>query len=281
MPQTILITGCSSGFGRATARLFAQRGWNVVATMRKPADAGDLSDLPNVFVAALDVQDGASIERAVDAAIERFGAIDAIVNNAGFGLFGVFESTSEQKVREQFDVNVFGAMAVIRAVLPHMRGRRRGTIVNVTSGAGVFGLPMLSLYCASKFALEGYSEALSYELAALGIAVKLVEPGGVLETQFGNRSGLEAGQLQPIADYGAFAEHAAGIFAGLRTQRMATSADVAEVIHTAVTDGSGQLRYVATEDIRPLVEARRGTSEEEYMAMMRERFGLQPGLDTR
>lgn len=274
MTRTILITGCSSGFGRATAELFAQRGWQVVATMRDTAAAGELAQQPNVLVAKLDVQDAASIASAIEAALARFGSIDAVVNNAGFGLSGVFESTPEEKVREQFDVNVFGPMAVIRTVLPQLRRQGAGVIVNVSSGAGVFGLPMLSLYCASKFALEGYSEALSYELGALGIAVKIVEPGGVLETGFGGRSGQEAQQLQPIADYDSFALAAAAVFAGLRANRLATSADVADVIYTAVTDGTSQLRYVATDDIRPLVDARRGTSEEEYMATVRRQFAI-------
>ncbi len=274
MSRTILITGCSSGFGRATAELFAQRGWQVVATMRDTAAAGDLAQQPNVLVAKLDVQDAASIASAIDAALARFGTIDAIVNNAGFGLSGVFESTPEAKVREQFDVNVFGPMAVIRAALPQLRRQGAGVIVNVSSGAGVFGLPMLSLYCASKFALEGYSEALSYELGTLGIAVKIVEPGGVLETGFGGRSGQEAQQLQPIADYDSFAHAAAAVFAGLRANRLATSADVADVIYTAVTDGTSRLRYVATADIRPLVDARRGTSEDEYMATVRRQFAI-------
>lgn len=273
MPPTILITGCSSGFGRATAELFAARGWNVVATMRNLDDAGELERRPNVLATTLDVQDQESIGHAVDAAVGRFGRIDALVNNAGFGLFGVFESTSDDKVREQFEVNLFGAMAVTRAVLPHMRRRRAGTIVNVSSGAGVFGLPMLSLYCASKFALEGFSEALSYELAALGITVKLVEPGGVLETGFGARSGREAGATEPIADYADFGAAAARVFEGLRQQRLSSTEDVAEVIFGAVTDASPRLRYVATEDIRPLVEARRGGSDDAFMAMMRARFG--------
>lgn len=273
MPPTILITGCSSGFGRATAELFAARGWNVVATMRNLDDAGELGHRPNVLATALDVQDQESIAHAIDAAVGRFGRIDALVNNAGFGLFGVFESTSDDKVREQFEVNLFGAMAVTRAVLPHMRRRRAGTIVNVSSGAGVFGLPMLSLYCASKFALEGFSEALSYELAALGITVKIVEPGGVLETGFGARSGREAGVTEPIADYADFGAAAARVFEGLRQQRLSSTEDVAEVIFGAVTDASPQLRYVATEDIRPLVEARRGGSDDAFMAMMRARFG--------
>jgi NAD(P)-dependent dehydrogenase (short-subunit alcohol dehydrogenase family) len=273
MTRTVLITGCSTGFGEATARLFASRGWNVAATMRRPEAGAALAVLGNVLVTRLDVQDPASIDAAVAEAIARFGRIDVLVNNAGFGLFGVFEAASREKIREQFDVNVFGVMDVTRALLPHFRANRAGTIINISSGAGVFTLPMISLYCASKFALEGFSEALSYELAPLGIAVKLVEPGGVTKTGFGERSATEAGQSADLPDYRPFLEGAMAVFAGLRASRAdATSEEVAEVIFTAATDGADQLRYVATEDIKPLVRARRETSEAEYMAFMRERF---------
>ena len=142
-------------------------------------------------------------------------------------------------------------------------------IINVTSGAGIFGLPMLSLYCASKFAVEGFSEALSYELASQNIGVKLVEPGGVVSTNFGKRSGTEAAQSATIADYEAFVAGANATFAGLRASRRATEEDVAKVIYEAATDGTTQLRYVATADIVPWVKMRRETSEAEYIAFMR------------
>ncbi|WP_428003705.1 SDR family oxidoreductase [Acidovorax sp.] len=270
--STVLITGASTGFGLSTARLFAQRGWNVVASMRNPAVGAALAELPNVLVVRLDVQDEASIEEAIAAGIARFGHIDALVNNAGFGLFGVFEGFSREKVQQQFDVNVFGVMNVTRAVLPHMRARRAGTVINVSSGAGVFGLPMISLYTASKFALEGFSESLSYELRSQGIAVKIVEPGGVVTTGFGDRSAVEASEAQAPSDYDGFVAGSMEVFAGLRSARLATSDDVAQVIFGAATDGTDRLRYLATEDIAPLVRARRETSEEAYMAMMRATF---------
>lgn len=272
MTPTVLITGCSSGFGKTTARVFAEAGWNVVATMRRPEVAQELALLSNVLVTRLDVEDLDSIDAAIAAGIARFVRIDSLINNAGFGLFGVFESTRREKVREQFDVNVFGVMDVTRAILPHFRHHKSGQIINVSSGAGVFALPMISLYCASKFALEGFSEALSYELASQNIRVKIVEPGGVISTDFGKRSGTEAAQGQPIADYQAFFQQTLAVFDGLRAARLATEEDVARVIFQAATDDSDQLRYVATEDIQPLVTARRETSEQAYMAFMRERF---------
>ncbi|OJT24201.1 short-chain dehydrogenase/reductase [Archangium sp. Cb G35] len=272
MKKTVLITGASSGFGQATAELFAARGWNVIATMRTPRD------IAGTFVTRLDVEKPETIRAAIDAGLQRFGRIDAVVNNAGYGLFGVFELTPDEKVREQFEVNVFGVMNVVRAVLPHFREIKGGCIVNVSSGAGVFGLPMISLYNASKFALEGFSESLSYELGALGIRVKIVEPGGVTSTKFGERSAKEA-NLPPngIRDYDTFVSAANQVFDAMRTSRNAardsTSEHVAEVIFEATNDSSDRLRYVATSDILPLVEARRQTSESEYMAFMRSSFG--------
>jgi NAD(P)-dependent dehydrogenase (short-subunit alcohol dehydrogenase family) len=272
MKKTVLITGTSSGLGKTAAKHFAGRGWNVVATMRAPEQEKNLAGLSDVLVTRLDVQDRESIQRAIEAGIARFGKIDALINNAGFGLFGVFEAISREKVQQQFDINVFGVMDVTRAILPHFRKNKGGLIINVSSGAGVFTLPMLSLYCASKFALEGFSESLSYELASQKIVVKIVEPGGVLSTNFGKRSGEEAAQNASPADYDAFVAGANAIFAGLRGQRLATEEDVAKVIFTAATDGTDQLRYVATDDILPLVKARRETSEQQYIEFMRSRY---------
>jgi NAD(P)-dependent dehydrogenase (short-subunit alcohol dehydrogenase family) len=272
MKKTILITGASSGFGKTAATFFADKGWNVVATMRSPEKEKDLVGLNDVLVTRLDVQDRDSIHAAIAAGIARFRKIDALINNAGFGLFGVFETISREKIQEQFDVNVFGIMEVTRAILPHFRKNKNGLILNISSGAGVYGLPMISLYCATKFALEGFTESLAYELASQNIVVKIIELGGVVSTNFGKRSGAEAAQNAPLADYDAFIAGANAIFDGLRAQRRATEEDVAKVIFAAATDGTNQLRYVATNDILPLVKARRETSEQEYMALMRSRF---------
>lgn len=270
--KTVLITGTSSGFGRDTARHFAAAGWNVVATLRDVRAAGELAELPGVLVTRLDVQDPASIDAAIAAGVARFGGLDAIINNAGFGLFGVFEETPRQRLVEQLEVNVLGVMDVIRAALPHLRARKSGVIVNVSSGAGAFTLPMMSGYCASKFALEGFSEALSYELLPLGIIVKIVEPGGVLSTRFGERSAQEASLAQPIDDYRGFVARTAAVFDGLRGARLSTSEAVAAEIFAATTDGSERLRYVITRDIEPLIALRRQAGEEQYVQTMREQF---------
>jgi NAD(P)-dependent dehydrogenase (short-subunit alcohol dehydrogenase family) len=273
MGKTVLITGASSGIGRATAILFASKGWNVVATLRAPEEATHLSALDNVLVTRLDVQDLASIQHAVDAGIARFGAIDALVNNAGFGLYGLFEALSREEIQRQFNVNVFGVMDVTRAVLPHFRARKQGAVVNVSSGAGLFTLPMISMYCASKFALEGFTEALSYELASQNIAVRLVEPhGGVTGTRFAERS-LGAFAKDPsLTDYDAFVANTNEAFARMVAASTISADEVAQVIYDATTDVSGRLRYLIGDDARGFIKARRQMGDQQYVDYMRAWF---------
>lgn len=276
MTQTVLITGTSSGFGEAAARHFAAQGWNVIATMRDVSKAGDLASLPNVTVTRLDVEDPASIESAIQEGIARFGRIDVVVNNAGYGLFGIFEGVSRAAIQQQYNVNVFGAMDVVRAILPHFRAHRAGTIVNVSSGAGAIGFPMASLYSSSKFALEGWSEGLSYELASLGIKVKIIEPGGAMKTGFMARVGGEATGQQPIEDYMPFLSHIGQMYAGMGQGSDPDAVEkVVAAIFTAATDGTNQLRYAPTNDIQPLLNARRGSSEQEYRALTTGLFSAQ------
>ena len=194
--KTILITGSSSGIGRATAIKFQQEGWNVIATMRSPEKESELNNLENVFVTRLDVQNIDSIESALKAGIEKFGKIDVVLNNAGYGLMGTFESASRESIRRQFDVNVFGLFDVTRAILPHFRSNKSGVIINISSIGGRMTFPMMPLYHSTKFAVEGFSESLHYELEPLGIQVKVVQPGGVA-TEFAGRS-LEF-QARPAA----------------------------------------------------------------------------------
>ncbi len=274
MTQTVLITGTSSGFGQAAVRHFADKGWNVIATMRDVTAGASIEALENVAVVALDVEDPLSIERAIDQGLARFGRIDTVINNAGYGLFGIFEGVSPEAVQAQFKVNVFGAMDVTRAILPHFRTNRGGTIVNVSSGAGAIGFPMASIYSASKFALEGFSEGLSYELASLGIKVKIVEPGGAPETGFMARMGEEGADVTFIADYLPFLQQIGKIYGGMQGAADVNAVDkVVEALFLAATDGSDRLRYAPTDDIKPLLDARRGSSEEEYTSLTRGIFG--------
>lgn len=237
MARTVFITGGSSGFGQATARLFAARGWNVVATMRKLTHRPDWASASQVLILPVDVTDEATIRAAVSVTLERFGAIDVLINSAGCGLFGPLEGASAERLEAQFRTNVFGLAAMIRHVLPSMRTARRGTIVNISSMAGRFGAPFMSAYHASKFAVEGLSESLRFELKPHGIRVKLVEPG-FFKTDFFARS------LQ-------WTEHEAyePQYGRMRRFIMRTAShgsdpdDMAQVIFAAATDDSGRLRY--------------------------------------
>jgi NAD(P)-dependent dehydrogenase (short-subunit alcohol dehydrogenase family) len=273
MKKTVLITGCSSGIGKASAKLFAGQGWNVVATMRDPQQGKELAEIDGILVTRLDVQDPASIDAAIDAGIERFGKIDLLINNAGYGQFGLFEAISREKIQAQFDVNVFGVMDVTRAILPHFRQNRSGLIINVSSGAGIFTLPMISLYSASKFALEGFSEALAYELSSQNIGVKLVLPhGGVTETKFSERQAGDIASDPALADYDDFVGKTMDLFAGMMAARPMSSSDVAETIFNAAADDTDTLRYYVGDPENPILKARYDLSEQDYVRFMRARF---------
>jgi NAD(P)-dependent dehydrogenase (short-subunit alcohol dehydrogenase family) len=272
MKKTVLITGASSGIGNAAARCFARNGWNVIATMRSPDAEKDLVCLDDMLVTRLDVQDHESIGKAIEAGIARFGKIDALINNAGFSLSGIFEMLSREKIREQFDVNVVGVMDVTRAMLPHFRKNKGGLIINISSRAGLVGLPMISLYCATKYALEGFSESLAYELASQNIIVQIIEPsGGVTSTNFSERMGKERVQ-DSLADYSDFVARTSAAFAGMRSARKTSADEVAQVIHDAATDGTNRLRYFTGEDTGGFVKAKREMSEPDYINFMRSRF---------
>ena len=252
---------------------FAERGWNVVATMRTSTLDTNLGHRDGILITRLDVQDRESIYQAIDDGIARFGKIDALINNAGFSLFGIFEAIPRGKVLEQFDVNVFGVMEVTRAILPHFKKKGGGLIINISSRAGLIGLPMLSLYCAAKFALEGFSESLAYELASQNIIIKIVEPsGGVTSTNFSERMGKEKAQSASITDYDVFVGRMNAMFAGMQAERKTSADDVAEVIYGAATDGSDRLRYFVGEDVGGLVQAKRAMSDQGYIEFVKSLF---------
>ena len=175
--RTVLITGCSSGFGKLTVKKFHQEGWNVVATMRSPEKETELGELENVLITQLDVVDPESIKQAVEQTLEMFGRIDALVNNAGYGGYGLFEQFSDEAIRAMYETNVFGLMNVTRAVLPFMRQQREGAIINVASLVGIFAPPTISIYSSTKFAVKGFTEGLALELSALNIKAHTVNPG--------------------------------------------------------------------------------------------------------
>jgi NAD(P)-dependent dehydrogenase (short-subunit alcohol dehydrogenase family) len=240
MTKTVFITGASSGIGRATARHFATAGWNVVATMRRPESAAELASQPNTHVERLDVTDLASIRAAIDAGISRFGVIDAVVNNAGYAIVGPFEASTPEQVERQLGTNVAGLMNVTREIIPHFRERGAGTIINISSVGGRVTFPLYAAYHATKWCVEGFSESLSYELAPLGIRVKLVEPGAI-KTDFYDRS--QEVLAQPgLTAYDKMVAKAMTIFE--RTGATAPGPEVvAKTIFKAATDGSWRLRY--------------------------------------
>lgn len=246
--KTVLITGCSSGYGLETARYFHAQGWNVVATMRTPrADLLPVSE--RLHIVALDVTRPDSIAAALAAS----GPVDVLVNNAGIGVVGAFEATPLETVREVFETNTFGVMAMTQAVLPQWRARRSGVVVNVTSSVTLARMPLAAAYTASKAAIEGFTGSLAFELEAFDIQVKLVEPGYGPSTRFAHNGESRMQGLVP-QDYAAFAQRVFAAFA--QPAAVTTAADVASTIWRAANDTSGQLRFPAGADALALAQAR-------------------------
>jgi NAD(P)-dependent dehydrogenase (short-subunit alcohol dehydrogenase family) len=240
MPKTVLITGSSTGIGRATAELFARKGWNVVATMRTPETAGPWITQPNIAGLRLDVTDRESIGAALGETYSRFGGLDVLVNNAGYGLVGPFEASTPDQVSRQIGTNVIGLMEVTRAVIPHFRERRDGVIVNVSSMGGRLTFPFYSVYHATKWAVEGFSESLQYELDPFNVRVKLVEPGAI-KTDFYDRS-IDVVHREGLTAYDTYTEKAMAVM-----NKAGATAPGPEIVATtifgAATDGSWRLRY--------------------------------------
>ena len=242
MTKTVLITGCSSGLGRTTTAHFAENGWNVIATMRKPDPELELAYPDRVLVEALDVTDPKSIEAAIAAGIGRFGGLDAIVNNAGFTMLSIFEATPMEEVRRMFETNVFGVMNVVQAAIPALRAVGGGNIINVTSGVGIAAQPLLSLYVSSKQAVEGLSESLSYELESQNIRMRIIEPGAMRTTNF-TATGMVASQGASLPDgYKVYFDHALQAMINYPFADTPEQA-VAETILHAAADTSERLRY--------------------------------------
>ncbi len=242
MEKVVLITGASSGIGKETAKLFQAKNWKVAATMRSPEKAEDLRRIVDVECIRLDVTDTDSIRSAIAETLDKFGRIDAVVNNAGYGLFGPFEAATDEQIRRQFDTNVFGLMNVCREILPYFREQKRGTIVNVASMGGRITFPLYSLYNSTKWAVEGFSEALQFEVKQFGIKIKIIEPGPI-KTDFYDRS-QDLTRKENLTVYDGLIERALPSF----QKAGATAPDgkvVAEVIYQAVTDGSWKMRYQA------------------------------------
>jgi len=253
MNKTVLITGTSSGYGKATAQLFFDSGWNVAATMRqpKPDMFGPQND--RLKVLSLDVTNSESVRNAIEDTIAAFDAIDVIVNNAGIGVVGAFEATPMTTVREVFETNTFGVMAMTQAVVPLFRERKAGVVVNVTSSVTLARMPLAAAYTASKAAIEGFTGSLAFELESFNVRVKLVEPGYGPTTRFTSSGTSRMEGLIPEA-YLPFAEPIFAAFA--RPAAVTTESDVAEAVWRAANDTTGQLRFPAGADALALAQSR-------------------------
>ena len=247
MSKTILITGSSSGIGQETAKYFQSKGWNVIATMRNPDQEQELKALENVLVTKLDVLDHQSIEEAIKSGIQKFGGIDVLLNNAGYGAYGPLESFPREKILRQFNTNVIGLMDVTRAILPHFRENRKGIIINVSSMGGKMTFPLGSLYHGTKFAVEGITESLRYEVEHFGGRVKIIEPGAIA-TDFAGRS-FDFNNDESLVAYQQIVNKIMSVFPEM-IKNASTTDVVTKVIYEAATDGTDKLRYMAGKDAK-------------------------------
>lgn len=263
--KTILITGSSSGIGQATAILFHELGWNVIATMRNPEKRKTLlheKGLPDLV--HLDVMEPSSIQSALHYALDKYQRIDVLVNNAGYAVYGPFEASTQPQILKQFDTNVFGVMEMTRAILPIFRQQHRGTLINVASMGGRLGFPLYSLYNSSKWAIEGFTEALQYELKPFQIKVRLIEPG-VIKTDFYDRSMDQNITPEWKEVYAEFLEKADTN----ASRNGATSEVVAKIIYQAAIDNGDRLRYVVGQDARLVSIIRKLLPESLFFAIFK------------
>jgi NAD(P)-dependent dehydrogenase (short-subunit alcohol dehydrogenase family) len=256
MNKTIFITGASSGIGKAAAKLFAAKGWNVIATMRKPENETELTLLDNVKLLPLDVT---SVEQIKDIAqqVLALGPVDVVFNNAGYSLLGPLEATTDEQLVRQMETNFLGVVRVTQAFIPAFRARREGLFITTSSSAGLMAFPVSSMYDASKWALEGWSESLSFELSEFGVGIKNIEPG-LVATDIGEKS------VQ--VTHPAYEELTGKFFAAISapSSTVSTSEQIAEVVYEAATDGKATLRYVCGEDAKAWYARRLAVGDEVF-----------------
>jgi NAD(P)-dependent dehydrogenase (short-subunit alcohol dehydrogenase family) len=255
MTKTIFITGASAGIGKATAKLFAEKGWNVIATMRKPENEKELNLLDNVTLMPLDVTNLEQIKETAQKALAQ-GPIDVVFNNAGYALLGVLEAITDEQMHSQMETNFFGVVRVTQAFIPYFREKGSGLFITTGSSAGLMGFPVSSMYDATKFALEGWSESLSYELNEVGIRIKTIEPG-LVATEIADRTVLATHPAYEklIAKFMALVEYG---------ENVTTAEQIAEVVYGAATDGTDTLRYVCGEDAKGLYAQRLANGDEAF-----------------
>ncbi len=261
--KTIFITGASTGLGKATAKLFAASSWKVIATMRKPENEKELNLMDNVTLLPLDVTDLAQVKETTQKAMNA-GNIDVVFNNAGYGLMGPLEATTDEQLVRQLNTNVLGVIRVTQAFIPYFRERQSGLFITTTSMGGLLTFPFASVYHATKWALEGWSESLAFELKKMGAGIKTVSPGGI-KTDFLNRSA-------DITSHPAYDKWVQKMFAGINEDHFTPAEQIAEVVYEAATDGKDQLRYVAGEDAKALYAQRLLLGDEAFRKQMEQTF---------
>lgn len=262
MKKTIFITGASAGLGKATAKLFQARGWNVIATMREPKKETELTQLENVTLLPMDVTDPEQIKTTVAKAISLY-TIDVVFNNAGYGLMGAMETLSDEQILRQLNTNLLGVLRVTREFIPHFREKKNGLFISTTSIGGLFGFPLHSIYHATKFAIEGWSESMSFELGLHNIGIKTIAPGGIA-TDFIGRS-LDR------SSHPAYQEIEDKLFSTIdeMMQMASTAEQIAEVVYEAATDNKDQIRYLAGEDAKTMYARRLEIGNEEFRKEIR------------
>lgn len=238
MQKTIFITGASSGLGKGVAKLFQSKGWKVIATMRNPDKETELNQLENVTLLPLDVTNAEMIKETVRKATEEH-TIDVVFNNAGYGLIGALEALSDEQLVRQIDTNLLGVIRVTQAFIPYFRAKKEGLFITTTSIGGLLTFPMDSIYHATKWALEGWSEGMSYELGLHNIGIKTIAPGGI-KTNF-------AKEALDVARHPAYEEGLEKLFGLMDPANFEPVEWIAATVYEAATDGKDQLRYVAGE----------------------------------
>ena len=265
--KTIFVTGASSGLGRATAKLFASRGWRVIASMRDPKKEKELGDTSGITLMVLDVTDPHQIENVAEQVVTS-GGVDVVFNNAGYGLAGALEGLTDEQILRLVNTNMLGTIRTTKAFLPHFREKRAGLFINTTSLGGLVAFPFNSIYHATKWAIEGWSESMAFELNQFGIGIKTIEPGGI-RTDFFTRS-LDTGR-HPA--YDALVNKFMGMISDPKQMATySTPEQIADVVYEAATDGKDQLRYVAGTDAKSMYAMRLQLGEEAFRKAMAQQF---------
>ncbi|HEX2231178.1 MAG TPA: SDR family oxidoreductase [Nitrososphaeraceae archaeon] len=271
--KVAIVTGSSSGIGYATSLLLARNRFHTYATMRNTEKSADIQEIANkerlpLQVIQLDVNDDASIRNSIKTIERENERIDVLVNNAGYGLVGAFEDLSVEEIKSQFETNFFGVIRLTQQVLPIMRKQKSGTIVNVSSGAGRIGFPGMSAYVSSKFALEGLSESMSYELEPFGIKVIIIEPG-VIRTNFKKNSVMSKKSLDnsSISPYSSIIQKIDSSISSI-IEHATPPEEVAKAILHAITSNNPELRYLVGNDMIMMAETKKSMSDEDFRKMM-------------